>query len=643
MGIVFGYAFKRTCEIPFTVEECLALDQKVVFHALKHLHEHHSKTPWLRREYNLSNLFSRQMPINLERILEVYGMSHFRYVFANQRKGILNFDDINALSFEMAIERLVNFKKKHLYRKMKPNQYKELVRVLRTGQCLRGLNERTVTILREISSILGHNPETWKDYTEKQVTAAAVVFVCRNILLSDTKFSSYEKTSTIKSFLPLSVSKLRDAKACINKMYTFFKTAGRRSEDALYQALPDYFATISDRFGASIFVHCFFNDYGGNKFFPGFLSFAEFVNRCEMLSLLTETELLIFFWQELQYKQGKNGTAAHVDGIGDNERFVDVRSLPQRFPSATFQMGVNREFLQSFEHIVSRRAYRLAGRVTDVYNAHFCYFDDFQSIHYEHPHSFFPMFWLQHYVRTVVCGQPADYWNLRRRRMGKSKDLNKYIGAFHQKHVVQNFQKSVKARVPKSNTPTKGWGKLKKVIKSGYSEEDAYSKLTRSPYVCPSSTCTASNALGKERSTADRIYALEHFYPFNDDYHRLLVLKKATASSAFALPSPEDAKKKYTNSVKAAPSFAHAFYAVTTGRIPGLYISWDECELQISGVPGAVYASFYNEEQAQTFLDTHDIVIRTRGFRRELWLEWLNRSMPTVASVQKIADQQICR
>ena len=105
MGIVFGYNFTVQRVIPATIEECLALDHKIIFHALEHLHKNHSGNPWLVKQYFLSNLFSRQVPINLEGLLKAHGMSHFRYIFATQNKGKLNFDDINQLSPKVAAQR----------------------------------------------------------------------------------------------------------------------------------------------------------------------------------------------------------------------------------------------------------------------------------------------------------------------------------------------------------------------------------------------------------------------------------------------------------------------------------------------------------------------------------------------------------
>lgn len=44
------------------------------------------------------------------------------------------------------------------------------------------------------------------------------------------------------------------------------------------------------------------------------------------------------------------------------------------------------------------------------------------------------------------------------------------------------------------------------------------------------------------------------------------------------------------------------FYAVKTGRKPGIYLSWDACKTQITGYSGAVYKGFETEDEARLFL-----------------------------------------
>lgn len=41
-----------------------------------------------------------------------------------------------------------------------------------------------------------------------------------------------------------------------------------------------------------------------------------------------------------------------------------------------------------------------------------------------------------------------------------------------------------------------------------------------------------------------------------------------------------------------------AYYAVKVGVKPGIYNTWEECSLQVTGYPGAKYKKFNNEEEA---------------------------------------------
>ena len=45
------------------------------------------------------------------------------------------------------------------------------------------------------------------------------------------------------------------------------------------------------------------------------------------------------------------------------------------------------------------------------------------------------------------------------------------------------------------------------------------------------------------------------------------------------------------------------YYAVKTGRNPGIYPTWDECQKQISQFKGAKYKKFSTAAQAQAFID----------------------------------------
>ena len=47
------------------------------------------------------------------------------------------------------------------------------------------------------------------------------------------------------------------------------------------------------------------------------------------------------------------------------------------------------------------------------------------------------------------------------------------------------------------------------------------------------------------------------------------------------------------------------FYTVWLGRVPGVYASWKECEVQINGFENAVYKSFATKEEAEDALNNN--------------------------------------
>ena len=48
---------------------------------------------------------------------------------------------------------------------------------------------------------------------------------------------------------------------------------------------------------------------------------------------------------------------------------------------------------------------------------------------------------------------------------------------------------------------------------------------------------------------------------------------------------------------------AKKYYAVRVGKIPGIYMTWDDCKSMVDGYPGAKYKSFSNLAEAEVFLD----------------------------------------
>ncbi|KAL6301650.1 ribonuclease H-like domain-containing protein [Sparassis latifolia] len=45
-----------------------------------------------------------------------------------------------------------------------------------------------------------------------------------------------------------------------------------------------------------------------------------------------------------------------------------------------------------------------------------------------------------------------------------------------------------------------------------------------------------------------------------------------------------------------------AFYAVSKGRVPGVYLTWDECEAQVVGYPGAKHKKFTTAAEAEAWV-----------------------------------------
>lgn len=43
-------------------------------------------------------------------------------------------------------------------------------------------------------------------------------------------------------------------------------------------------------------------------------------------------------------------------------------------------------------------------------------------------------------------------------------------------------------------------------------------------------------------------------------------------------------------------------YAVKNGRVPGIYLNWEECKVQVDGYSGAIYKSFGNADDALEYI-----------------------------------------
>jgi ribonuclease HI len=47
---------------------------------------------------------------------------------------------------------------------------------------------------------------------------------------------------------------------------------------------------------------------------------------------------------------------------------------------------------------------------------------------------------------------------------------------------------------------------------------------------------------------------------------------------------------------------SNSFYAVCVGRVPGVYITWDDCRAQVNGYPKCKYKKFSTVEEAEAFV-----------------------------------------
>jgi ribonuclease HI len=44
------------------------------------------------------------------------------------------------------------------------------------------------------------------------------------------------------------------------------------------------------------------------------------------------------------------------------------------------------------------------------------------------------------------------------------------------------------------------------------------------------------------------------------------------------------------------------YYAVKVGKVPGIYLEWEECKRQVDGYPGAIHKSFKSKIEAERFI-----------------------------------------
>jgi len=67
------------------------------------------------------------------------------------------------------------------------------------------------------------------------------------------------------------------------------------------------------------------------------------------------------------------------------------------------------------------------------------------------------------------------------------------------------------------------------------------------------------------------------------------------------VPASDPAESQSTDPIKVLSH--EKFYAVKVGRRPGILISWEEAEVQVSGFSGAKHKLFTTFDAAKTFMD----------------------------------------
>lgn len=53
---------------------------------------------------------------------------------------------------------------------------------------------------------------------------------------------------------------------------------------------------------------------------------------------------------------------------------------------------------------------------------------------------------------------------------------------------------------------------------------------------------------------------------------------------------------------------AKKFYAVAAGRVPGIYMTWNDCQKQVIGYKGAKYKSFPTMEAAEAYMNGDEVL-----------------------------------
>lgn len=60
---------------------------------------------------------------------------------------------------------------------------------------------------------------------------------------------------------------------------------------------------------------------------------------------------------------------------------------------------------------------------------------------------------------------------------------------------------------------------------------------------------------------------------------------------------------------------ASKYYAVKKGKVPGIYLNWNDCKAMVDGYPGAVYKSFKTIEEAENLLTERKVLPERKPLR----------------------------
>ena len=66
---------------------------------------------------------------------------------------------------------------------------------------------------------------------------------------------------------------------------------------------------------------------------------------------------------------------------------------------------------------------------------------------------------------------------------------------------------------------------------------------------------------------------------------------------------------------------ATKYYAVRNGRSTGVFLTWAECQKQVTGFPGAVFKSFTTIEEAEAFVSEQTLSWQTKAEEEDRLLE----------------------